>query len=992
MYTILLSLMTTVALAQAAVPTKKLEHYPLSTKEGFVSNVVTGMTIDTSGYLIFATLLGLYRYDGQKCKEIPVDESYFTGRAGVSLNLTKEGIPLLASSSGISQIDRSILSTTTFLEFSTHATSQYVQLLHEDSSFLYYLIGRQHVMKVSKQNHLMTKAYDLADSALLGVMPLSNSADSERMIIAIHNRDQLTSELVELSTSSLKIIRRSGYSLNLIACYQVSDSQLLALTNRELLIIDCDDWKIQKRIPLPPQPGNILRGAIARFDSNTYIIGVDREIYEFDLHKKEWTFRYVNVNNKPFLKFGAIKEIVMDAYDNMYVITLNDGLRKLITSKNNFRVYATQDGSSSFAKCIVADKESDNVLIGTFDNGLLIYDTSQVLKYHINDFPNLEGPYRIISISKVGLQKYYVSILGAPKDFIVRIDDGFPEIATGPIVSQREQQSYYTNTQTISERTELFQRNGVVYEIELDQTPYLRLLYDAGLNTLCVYALDGNLITSKFEQVIIHTPGTEAADIIVPLPGLGRVRSITSADQQSFYIGSDHGFLKISLNGEILESNDRIPNQIYSVIADRDGSIWAGSVNGLMHVQKDGTLRTFFVEDGLPDNEFNTNSLFQTSDGEIYMGTTGGAISFYPDQMHRELSPPKTYIAELRVNGLPRSLETIDKNTLYLSYSENTVSFELVAMGQKLPQQYNYQYKMQGVERNWINAGKTANVTYTLKPGKYQFHYTSDESYKRNPDRNKVLYINIEPPFWATTYFKLLAGILIVAIVIYIVSTINNRKLRKNQFEWELQNELQSERNRISRELHDNIGTQIAIIRRNAEWISSAIGEQSLPTMHKLNSISETSNKISRDLRDTIWVSKKAEISVEEFSDRLKSYVHQIGQSHMEIRFHEFIEEDWVLRPEEAFNLFRICQEAIQNAIKHSGASVVQVSIIARNTETLKLKIEDDGIGFELKMADGKGNGLQNMEFRAKETRANLTINSTPDHGCSVLITLRDTD
>ena len=146
---------------------------------------------------------------------------------------------------------------------------------------------------------------------------------------------------------------------------------------------------------------------------------------------------------------------------------------------------------------------------------------------------------------------------------------------------------------------------------------------------------------------------------------------------------------------------------------------------------------------------------------------------------------------------------------------------------------------------------------------------------------------------------------------------------------YQLNEKLQKERMRISRELHDNIGAQMATVKRNINFLVNHL--DNLPKEQvqiKMLDLEGISTQINQELRDTIWATQNEHISVSDFITRIKNYVFQtLGQeSEYRVIYEERCDTEVILGPFLALNLHRICLEALNNAFKHSGASELVVT------------------------------------------------------------------
>jgi signal transduction histidine kinase len=127
-------------------------------------------------------------------------------------------------------------------------------------------------------------------------------------------------------------------------------------------------------------------------------------------------------------------------------------------------------------------------------------------------------------------------------------------------------------------------------------------------------------------------------------------------------------------------------------------------------------------------------------------------------------------------------------------------------------------------------------------------------------------------------------------------------------------------------------------------------------------------------------VLNKENITITGISDRIKNYIFKLRPSYGHIHFHisEDISNDLRFGSQNALNVFRIVQEAMHNALKHSGAGDIGISI--SSNEQLLIKITDDGRGMDAGAAPG-GNGLRNMQARAAESGLRLSILSDTVNG-----------
>jgi len=179
------------------------------------------------------------------------------------------------------------------------------------------------------------------------------------------------------------------------------------------------------------------------------------------------------------------------------------------------------------------------------------------------------------------------------------------------------------------------------------------------------------------------------------------------------------------------------------------------------------------------------------------------------------------------------------------------------------------------------------------------------------------------------------------------------------------------ERKRIAADLHDNLGAHAAAIVSILDQVETQ-EENFSATLGSLQEVRNNSQAMVSQLDDTIWALKKDALSLTAISDRIKTFIRRIlpGYNHVLTDVIEDIDNDKLLPPSQAFHLFRIVQEAINNALKHSNGKNITVRIVGK--EQWMISIEDDGKGIDPSVTASSSNGILNMKTRAKEFGWNI--------------------
>lgn len=216
---------------------------------------------------------------------------------------------------------------------------------------------------------------------------------------------------------------------------------------------------------------------------------------------------------------------------------------------------------------------------------------------------------------------------------------------------------------------------------------------------------------------------------------------------------------------------------------------------------------------------------------------------------------------------------------------------------------------------------------------------------------------------------------------------IKEAELKEALVKIETQNKLQEQRLQISRDLHDNIGSQLTFIISSIDNLKYFdIAKEKL--VSKFDDISGFTKNTITELRDTIWAMNKSAISVEDLQIRITNFIDQAKLATQGISFDFSIEEQVNASHEfsslEGMNIYRIIQEAVNNAIKYANATQIKI-LLHQEENKMIFSISDNGIGFsetEIEL----GNGLNNMKKRALELKADLKINAEKGNGTIVTI------
>lgn len=225
--------------------------------------------------------------------------------------------------------------------------------------------------------------------------------------------------------------------------------------------------------------------------------------------------------------------------------------------------------------------------------------------------------------------------------------------------------------------------------------------------------------------------------------------------------------------------------------------------------------------------------------------------------------------------------------------------------------------------------------------------------------------------FW----IALFAALLLIALLI-----IRQVYLKRQRVAKEAELNLQKERLRISRDLHDNIGAELTFISSYIDQHTFSLKDEF--AKKELEKISESSRMAMAQMRETIWAIQNEKIDVEKLVGKLQQILGKYaGVHHIDVKITQS-GENYELKPALIISLIRVCQEAVTNAIKYAHCKQINIEINAEENK-LYTNIHDNGLGFDIQRIQ-KGNGLNNMKERVEELGGVFDIHSFADKGTHI--------
>lgn len=645
----------------------------------------------------------------------------------------------------------------------------------------------------------------------------------------------------------------------------------------------------------------------------------------------EGKFKYYNIKSE--FHTDIAYSLFIDYESNLWIGS-NSGLYKY--RGDVFVNYNEDEGLlNSFVIGLLKDKHG-NTWIGTDGGGVFVYtnggfenfnkSNSGIISDNIIAFlQDLDGG--ILVATRDGLSKY--------KKHKFETFSGKNGLAEGPVLSL-----YFDNHNTLylSQGSKVYFRKGdtfeLIKEIKLPETAEIYALEKDNTGALWIGTWLGGLW--KYD-------GKRCVHVVAKnLPGDDCPINMVKDKTGRIYFTSFYGLMYTEDNGKTFKNintkNGLSSNLTYSLMFDdNERTLWIGTNQGINKLDLDalhnkGTINIirFNKEEGFVGVECNANSTLKNDDGSVFFGTVNGLVKYNPGEFIANRAESKLNLTGFKIFYK----DTLLPPRAQLPHNENNISFEFIGICLTSPTKVKYQYKLDGYDKAWSPETDQNVARYiNLQPGKYTFNVISCNN-EGVWNKEPVSYtFTILTPFWKTTWFRILASLIIASVITMAIWWRVKQIKEKEQDKTSLaSNELRSLRSQM-----------------NPHFIFNALNSiQYFVLNNDTKSTTKYLNKFAKLIRKILNNTEKSVVSLSEEIEQLNLYL-EMEQLRLDNKLTYSMTVDPEVEAEEPEVPTMLIQPYIENAILHGIVPKKEnghVSIrFERKDHSLVCIVEDNGIG-----------------------------------------------
>ncbi len=459
----------------------------------------------------------------------------------------------------------------------------------------------------------------------------------------------------------------------------------------------------------------------------------------------------------------------------------------------------------------------------------------------------------------------------------------------------------------------------------------------------------------------------------------------------ALWIGTHGGGLNYFKDGKFshFTTKDGLPDDvIYQILEDEQNYLWMSSNKGIIRVnrqeletrtnQRLQSVVTFGTADGMETRECSGGGHpagWKTADGKLWFATIKGVAMIDPAHLKLNQHAPPVAIEQVVVDDKVIATDTPIK----LSPEKARFEFYYTGLSFIAPQKVTFKYKLEGFDKDWIEAGTRRVAWYTNIPaGRYRFVVMACNNDGVWSEAAASVEFLLQPRFYQTWWFYAVC-LLSLGLCVWWWYRLRVKRL-EGQF-----GAILAERTRIAREIHDTLAQGFAGISVQLELVARMLTIAPQSAKPHLDQARQLVRSSLDEARRSVWDLRSQALESSDLPSALSETVKRLVadtsiQSQVQVsgtyrQLSRTIED----------HLLRIGQEAITNAIKHARAQNLRVEL-NYVAESVKLRVQDDGCGFDPRHSPNGHFGLVGMRERVAQIGGQLIVNSRQNEGTEIIV------
>ena len=463
-------------------------------------------------------------------------------------------------------------------------------------------------------------------------------------------------------------------------------------------------------------------------------------------------------------------------------------------------------------------------------------------------------------------------------------------------------------------------------------------------------------------------------------------KSITGNENNTWFASLGNGLYYLKNKQFIYynQQNGLTHNSVNSLEKDLHRNIWASTNKGINCITPQGKIIPFINQLELENPEFTINGSSGLGN-QLFFCSNSGLLTFNADSVLK--TDRQSEILKLNLNTIIKNYtDTVSINSyVELQYLDKMLLFNFSVPSYRHFEDIVLTYKLDGFDTQWHSTDNGKDILFNGLPyGEYTLIVKAQLKNGNVATSTQKITIIVSPPFWRRAWFRAIILLLLLSLMGFVGWYISRIKFKKQLIQLEINQKIHKEKERISQDLHDNIGSHISTL------ITGLDKMHITKTIDNAERLSDYARNTLSELRETIWALNTNEIDLQLLKQKTEDLLFDLITTYdsVQIKSHFSFSANYVLNHKQILLFYRIMQEAIANALKHSGCDQLFISIVEVNKK-ITLIIKDNGQGFDINTRKKGHHGLDNMQSRAQQAQIDYTIISAQNNGTEITLILQ---